>query len=82
MPRIVYCHELADGFELLITGGEVMTVTSADIPQNLKNQGLAAVQARVNTLLDSKKAGKWSIGTVVLTSVTPLLGQITMKGNG
>ncbi len=75
MPLITAVNQLADGIEIINTRGAPIIVTSADIPTNVKNQGLAAVQTwfvgRANTLLANN--GMALQGTLLIVSHTPLI---------
>lgn len=53
MPLIRSITKTADGFVVVRSNGQVLTVSSADVPANVKNKPVAQVEAWVNNWLDA-----------------------------
>lgn len=69
-------EELADGFSITLSTGVTHVVTGADVPANVKNQGLAAVETWVNNWLTQKATLLGFFSAARLTSLTPLRGNL------
>jgi len=78
MPLLRAIASLADGFSITRSDGTILTLTSADIPANVKSQSISAVQTWVNSWLSAR--GYNAISEI--TTVTPLKITVCIGQNG
>jgi hypothetical protein len=68
MPTIKSIAKTADGFVIITSAGNTITLTSANIPGNVKNQPIDSVQTWVNNFIASNGYN----AQCSINSVTPL----------
>ncbi len=64
---------IPEGLRIVFSDGTSRTITSADIPANIRNQPVATVEANVNATLASFLTPRGMFGAVHITSVVPLV---------
>jgi len=77
MPLLRSIEKTADGFIITRSNGSVLSLTSADIPANIKNKTIAEVQTWVNNWLATNNYS----AVCRIRSVTPLDIDIVVGAN-
>jgi hypothetical protein len=75
MPLIISQEELADGLHVVMSGlplDEVI-VTSADLPNQIKNGTIAECETYINNFLANKLKGYDFVAKVFVISIVPLV---------
>lgn len=73
MPLVRSIDILADGISVVTTRGGTHTITSADIPANVKAQGISACEAAANTFLANRLGPLGMFVAVHIEQVAPLV---------